>query len=57
MDPVVDYVRMCVQNRFESLGLKAMKDFDAGIGGCPPLLNDIIPDGSEYCFLWEEFFR
>jgi hypothetical protein len=30
MDPVV------VQNGSESLGLKALEDFDVGIGGCPP---------------------
>jgi hypothetical protein len=36
MDPVVVYVLRCVQNGSESLGLKALEDFDVGIGGCPP---------------------
>jgi hypothetical protein len=26
----------CVQNGSESLGLKALEEFDVGIGGCPP---------------------
>jgi hypothetical protein len=34
MDPVVVYVPRCVQNGSESLGLKALEDFDVGIGGC-----------------------
>jgi hypothetical protein len=36
MDPVVVYVPRCVQNGSESLGLKALEDFNVGIGGCPP---------------------
>jgi hypothetical protein len=36
MDPVVVYVPRCVQNGSERLGLKALEDFDGGIGGCPP---------------------
>jgi hypothetical protein len=35
MDPVVVYVPKWVQNGSESLGLKALEDFDVGIGGCP----------------------
>jgi hypothetical protein len=34
MDPVVVYVPNCVQNGAESLGLKALEDFDVGIGSC-----------------------
>jgi hypothetical protein len=34
MDPVVIYVPRCVQNGSESLGLKALEDFDVAIGGC-----------------------
>jgi hypothetical protein len=36
MVPVVVYVRRRVQNRMKSLGLKALEEFDVGIGGCPP---------------------
>jgi hypothetical protein len=36
MDPVVVYVPRCVQNGSKNLGFKALKDFDVGIGGCPP---------------------
>jgi hypothetical protein len=36
MDPVVVYVPRSVQNASESLGLKALEDFDVGIEGCPP---------------------
>jgi hypothetical protein len=32
MDPVVVYVLRCIQNGLDSLGLKALEDFDAGIG-------------------------
>jgi hypothetical protein len=35
MDPVVVYAPRCVQNKSERLGLKALEDFDVGIGGCP----------------------
>jgi hypothetical protein len=37
MDPVIVYVPRCVQNASESLGWKALEDFDVGIGGCPPI--------------------
>jgi hypothetical protein len=33
MDPVVVYVPRCVQNALKSLGLKALEDFNIGIGG------------------------
>jgi hypothetical protein len=36
MDPVGVYVPRSVQNGSEGLGLKALEDFDVGIGGCPP---------------------
>jgi hypothetical protein len=36
MDPVIDYVPRFVQNGSKSLGLKALENFDVGIGGCPP---------------------
>jgi hypothetical protein len=36
MDPLVVYVLRYVQNGSESLGLKALEDFDVGIEGCPP---------------------
>jgi hypothetical protein len=36
MDPVLVYVPRCVQNGLESIGLKALEDFDVGIGDCPP---------------------
>jgi hypothetical protein len=36
MDPVVVYVLRGVQNGSENFGLKALEDFDVGIGGCPP---------------------
>jgi hypothetical protein len=42
MDPVVVYVPRCFQNGAESLGLKALEDFDIKIGGCPPKLNSIL---------------
>jgi hypothetical protein len=32
MDPVVAYVARCVQNGSESLVLKALENFDVGIG-------------------------
>jgi hypothetical protein len=32
MDPLTVYVLRCVQNGSESLGLKAVEDFDVGIG-------------------------
>jgi hypothetical protein len=35
MDPVVVYESMWVQNGSQSLGLKALEDFDVGVGGCP----------------------
>jgi hypothetical protein len=41
MDPVIFYVPRCVQNESESFGLKALEDFDVGIGGWPPKLNSI----------------
>jgi hypothetical protein len=39
----------------ESLGLKALEDFNVGIGGYPPQLNSIGPYRFEYCFVQEEF--
>jgi hypothetical protein len=36
MDPVVVYVPRCVRNGSESLEVKALENFDFGIGGCPP---------------------
>jgi hypothetical protein len=51
MDPVVVYVPRCVQNTSESLGFKALEDFDDGTGGCPPQLNSIGPYAFEYCFV------
>jgi hypothetical protein len=36
MDPVVVYVPRCVENGSENFGLKALENFDVGIGGCPP---------------------
>jgi hypothetical protein len=36
---VVVYVPRCVQNESESLGLKALEDFDVGIGGGPPYVH------------------
>jgi hypothetical protein len=36
MDPVVVYVARCVQNGSERLGLKALENFNVGIGGCLP---------------------
>jgi hypothetical protein len=36
MEHLVVYVPRCVQNGSESLGLKALEDFDVGIGDCPP---------------------
>ncbi|MDR1560935.1 MAG: hypothetical protein LBS23_01110 [Holosporaceae bacterium] len=51
MDPVVVYVPSRGQNISESLGLKALKDFGVGIGGCPPYLNSIGPYDFEYCFI------
>jgi hypothetical protein len=47
MDAVVVYVPKCVQNGSESLGLKALEDFDVGLGDSPP----IGPYGFEYCFV------
>jgi hypothetical protein len=35
MESVIVYVPRCVQNGSEILGLKALEDFDIGIGGCP----------------------
>jgi hypothetical protein len=32
---VVVYVPRCVRNASDSLGLKALEDFEVGIGGCP----------------------
>jgi hypothetical protein len=32
---VVVYVPRCIQNRLQSLGLKALEDFKVGIRGCP----------------------
>jgi hypothetical protein len=41
---VIVYVPTSVQNGSESLGLKALEDFDVGIGGCPHscILKSII---------------
>jgi hypothetical protein len=36
MDPVFVYIPRFVQNGSERLGLKALEDFDVGIGGCLP---------------------
>jgi hypothetical protein len=43
-----------VQNGSEGPRLNALEDLDVGIGGFPPYLNAIGPDGFEYCFV-EEF--
>jgi hypothetical protein len=51
VDPLVVYIPRCIQNGSESVGLKAMENFNVGIGGCPPWLNAIGPDGFEYCFI------
>jgi hypothetical protein len=34
MYPVDVYVPRCIQNGLESLELKALEQFDVGIGGC-----------------------
>jgi hypothetical protein len=36
MDPVVVYVPRTIQNGWERIGLKALKDFHDEIGDCPP---------------------
>jgi hypothetical protein len=36
MDPVVVYEPRYFQNGLESIGLKAMENFNVGIGGCLP---------------------
>jgi hypothetical protein len=40
MPPVLVYAPRCVQNALESLGLKALEDFDVGIGG--KMINTIF---------------
>jgi hypothetical protein len=39
MDSVIAYVLRCVQKGSERLGLKALEDFDVGIGGCSPIVE------------------
>jgi hypothetical protein len=43
MDPVNVYVPRYVQNGSENLGLKALEDFDVGIGACLPQPYSIGP--------------
>jgi hypothetical protein len=51
MDSVIVYVPRCFQNESESLGFKAVEDFDVGNGGCHPQLNLIGQYGFKYCFV------
>jgi hypothetical protein len=55
MGLVVVYVPRCVQNGSEALVLKALEDFDVGIGRCPPQLNSIGPYGFEYRYVEKQF--
>jgi hypothetical protein len=41
MAPVVVYVPKCVQNGSDSLGLKALEDFDVGIGYIDTQIADV----------------
>jgi hypothetical protein len=55
MDPGVVYIPRCIQNGSESLGLKALEDFDVKLEAVPHSLNAISPYAFEYCFVEKEF--